>query len=147
MLRSRNLAVPIQASDVRQAVDTAVEILSTGGRKDFEPLAWLLKAAFHRKLAVATSSEWDWREAIQAVDHALAIAERGLMKLHIADCKIEFCRILTAQPRLLSTLKTKDFVWDLFPETKRCISSLNYGRRSVEIKSLADTFEAKPLSL
>ncbi len=103
-------------------LDRAVEGLRQAGQQDYLPLGLLARAALRRVAGDMTRSRAD-------LDEALAIAQRGGMKLYEADCHLEAARLhlaLNAIEPARASLAT----------AKAMIREMGYGRREGEVAAL-----------
>jgi len=105
-------------------LNTAVTNLEIAKRLDTLPVVLIARAALNRDLN-------NLNEAYADIDHAIKIAERGQMKLHIADCYLEYARLHLARG------EKEKFLQNL-QNAKKMIIEMNYHRRDHEVKELEE---------
>ncbi|MGJ0511705.1 alpha/beta hydrolase [Methylocystis sp.] len=107
-------------------VDAAVNGLRDAGRKDCQPLG-LLTRALYRVVA------GDFPGARDDLDEAYDIAERGPMKLHLADIHLHRARLFG-----LYAERPEKYPWDSpmsdLAEARRLIEECGYWRRKEELE-------------
>ncbi len=119
-------------------LDRAVEGLREGGRQDYLPRALFARAAVFR-----TSKEFE--RAWQDLEEAHEIAERGSMKLFLADYHLEAARL---------GIEEKNGHWSLvnghwektqehLKTAKKMIKDMQYHRRDPEIRELEEMMRRK----
>ena len=113
---------PSSVISAASELDQAVAGLRQAGQQDEMPLGLLARAALRRVTG-------DFDRARHDLDEALAIAARGGMRLHEADCHLEYTRLFlvmgdAAQAR------------EHFAVAKRMVAEMGYGRRDGEVVDL-----------
>jgi tetratricopeptide (TPR) repeat protein len=103
-------------------LEGAVEGLREAGQQDELPRGLIARAALYRHVG---EYEKAWRD----LEEAREIAERGEMKLHLADCGLEAARIWLAQK------KKKEARAEL-EKAKGLVEETGYGRRKGEVEEL-----------
>jgi tetratricopeptide (TPR) repeat protein len=106
----------------REYFEETVEGLRKAGVQDYLPRGLLVRAELYR-----VSGEF--KEAWRDVEEAREIAERGEMKLFMADCALEACRLLLAQ-------KQKGKAKEELKRAKELIEKCGYHRRDREVAEL-----------
>ncbi|HID99213.1 MAG TPA: tetratricopeptide repeat protein [Thiotrichaceae bacterium] len=101
-------------------LENALTNLEVAKRLDTLPVALIARAALRRYLNKIDDAYAD-------IDHAMKIAERGQMKLHMADCYLEYAR--------LDFVCGKEFLQNL-KNAKTMIIEMNYHRRDNEVNKL-----------
>jgi hypothetical protein len=99
-----------------------VEGLRQAGQQDYLPRGLLARAALRRLAG-------DLARARPDLDEALAIARRGGMKLHQADCHLEYARLYLA-------LGNRESARASLTTAKAMIREMGYGRREGEVAAL-----------
>lgn len=106
-------------------VNEAVDVLRRAGTQDHLPLP-LLTRALHR----AVTENFDG--AREDLDEAFEIAERGPMRLHLADIHLHRARLFG----LLANRPAK-YPWaspqDDLAEARKLVAACGYGRRTAEL--------------
>ncbi|MBI1760749.1 MAG: TIR domain-containing protein [Acidobacteria bacterium] len=106
----------------------AVDGLRQAGRLDYLPLGLLARAAWQR-LAGAGSDAGLAARAWRDVNEALRIAQRGSMRLHLADAHLEAARLCLAQRDATQARSHWEQARDLVAQT-------GYHRRDGEVEEL-----------
>jgi hypothetical protein len=96
--------------------------LRQAGRQDYIPFGLLARAALRRVTG-------DFDRARHDLDEALVIATRGGMRLHEADCRLEYARLFLA---LGDAAQAREH----FAVARRMVSEMGYGRRDGEVAEL-----------
>jgi len=100
---------------LRQAVDG----LRQAGHQEFLSRGLLARAELHRVVG-------DFAKAQRDLDEAFKIATRGGMRLHEADCHLEYARLHLA-------MGEKDKAQESWAKAKKMIEEMGYHRRDPEI--------------
>ena len=103
-------------------LDRAVVGLRQAGQQPYIPLGLLARAALRR-----VTADFDW--ARHDLDEVLVIATRGGMRLHEADCHLEYARLFV-------TLGDAAQSREHFAVAKRMVTEMGYGRRDREVAEL-----------
>ena len=108
-------------------LDQAVTGLRQAGTQDHIPRGLLARAALRRVTA-------DFDRARHDLDEALVIATRGGMRLHEADCHLEYARLFVAMGDAAQAREH-------FAVAKRMVGEMGYGRRGGEVAELEAALE------
>ena len=108
--------------DAKDYLDLAVQDLREAGYQDELPLGLLARAELHR-----VTSDYD--SAQRDLDEAREIAERGEMKLHLADYHLEATRLSLAQEKFIDAREH-------LTKAKQIVNETSYARRKPEFKAL-----------
>jgi hypothetical protein len=109
-------------------LDRAVAGLRQAGQQIHLPLGLLARAAFFRlRSAMGEADSYDRARA--DLNEAFAIAERGEMQLHLADCHLESARLALATGDRASARKA----WET---AKAMIEEMGYHRRDGEVAEI-----------
>jgi tetratricopeptide (TPR) repeat protein len=103
-------------------LDQAVVGLRRAGAQEFIIGGLLARASLHR-------IKGDFDDAKRDVDEAFAIADRGGMGLHLADCHLEYARLYLA-------MGEKDKAKTNLTTAKDMITRIGYHRRDKEVQEL-----------
>ena len=103
-------------------MDAAVEVLRRAAQQDYMALGLLARAALRR-------AQPDFRDARADLDKALSIATRGGMRLHEADCRLEFARLALAEG-------DRDAARKSLTAARRIVEETGYARRAPEVEEL-----------
>ena len=109
-------------AEAKDNLDLAVQGLREAGQQDHLPLGLLARAELHRVTK-------DYDSAQRDLDEALDIAERGEMKLHLADYHLESTRLRLAEGKLDEARGHLDVA-------ARIVGETGYHRRDDEIARL-----------
>jgi tetratricopeptide (TPR) repeat protein len=112
-------------------VNAAIDFLRRAGQHDDLPRGLLTRAHFRAVTG-------DFEGARENLDEAFEIAERGSMKLHLADIHLHRARLFGLVPRRPAAYPWTSPEADL-AEARKLIEACGYGRRREE---LADAEEA-----
>ncbi len=118
------------AGDVSKAeehLNQAVDGLRQAGQQDEIPRGLLARAALHRM-------KEDFASARRDLDEALSIAERGQMRLHQADARLEYARLDLAIGEVGEARAS-------LAEAKQSIEEMGYHRRDREVAELTAALE------
>ncbi|MDS4060405.1 MAG: hypothetical protein RKP73_17830, partial [Candidatus Contendobacter sp.] len=118
----------LTAADVRRAwseVEQAVAGLRRAGTQDYLPLGLLTRAWLWHLLGACTGSD----SAQADLDEAWAIAERGPMRLHMADIHLHRARLFHAATPYPWTSPRADLA-----AARKLIEQCGYGRRKEELE-------------
>ena len=107
-------------------VEAAVEGLCDAGQKDYVPRGLLTRALYR---AVAG----DFSGAAADLDEAFEIAERGPMRLHLADIHLTRARLFGLYEKRPASYPWESATADL-AEARRLIDVCGYGRRTEELE-------------
>ena len=110
-------------------LDQAVAGLRQAGRQDCIPRGLLARAALRRVTR-------EFNRARRDLDEALLIATRGGMRLHEADCHLEYARLFLA-------MGDAGQAREHFAVAKRMVAEMGYGRRDGEVAELEAALGAK----
>jgi len=110
--------------EARGYLDGALEGLRKAGQQYHLPRGLIARAALYRNTG---KYEKGWRD----LEEAREIAERGEMKLFLADCALEAVKILLAQK------KKKDARAEL-EKAKGLVEEMGYHRRDPEVEKLKE---------
>ncbi len=103
-------------------LNQAVDGLREAGTQHYLPLGLLARATFFRETKEFDLAQRDLTEVLE-------IAERGEMKLHLADCWLEFTRLLWDQGK-------KDPARKSLKKARELVEKTGYGRREEEASEL-----------
>ena len=103
-------------------LDQAVDGLRRAGQQEFLPLGLLARAALRRATGAHDRARAD-------LDEALSIATRGGMRLHEADCHLEYARLC------LATGET-EAAREHLARAKTMVAETGYHRRDGEVAAL-----------
>ena len=78
----------------------------------------------------------DFKKAQHDVDEAMSIATRGGMRLHEADCHLEYARLHLA-------MGEKEKARESLAKAKEMIQEMGYHRRDKEVKELEKQLKKK----
>jgi hypothetical protein len=117
-------------------VNAAVDVLRRAGTQDHLPRA-LLTRALHRAVTD------DFGGVREDLDEAQEIAERGPMRLHLADIRLHRARLFGLSPRRPPAYPWTSPRADL-PEARRLIEACGYGRRLGELEDAEAALRALP---
>jgi hypothetical protein len=109
-------------------LDQAVVGLRQAGQQDYIPRGLLARAALRR----ATG---DFERGRRDLDEALLIATRGGMRLHEADCRLEYARLFLA-------MGEAEQARGHFAVARRMVAEMGYGRRDREVAALEAALDA-----
>lgn len=112
----------------RDYLQQAVAGLREAGAQEFIARGLLARAAFHR-------SQNEFALASADLEEVREIAERGGMKLFLAEYHLEACRLQVASGKLQ---EAKDHL----EKAARMIEEMGYGRRKPEVEALRREVEA-----
>ncbi len=126
----------------RDNLNNAVEYLRKSGRQDVLPFGVLARAALFRMMQ-------EFHKAWVDLEEAQEIAERGGMKLYLADYHLEACRLLIDQlsaknykilangePVTITRKEMLSKLKDHFETAKQMVNEMGYHRRDKELESL-----------
>jgi tetratricopeptide (TPR) repeat protein len=113
---------PATLPKAERCLDQAVQGLREAGQQDDLPRGLLARAELHRFKRDGTAA---WRD----LDEAREIAERGEMRLHLADYHLESARLSLAEGN-------KDQACEHFAIAKQMVEEMGYGRRIPELADL-----------
>ena len=116
-----------ESNDFTQAetnLNEAVEDMRRAGAQEFIVRGLLARAELHRVRNALPKSKHD-------LDEAMTIAERGGMKLHMADCHLEYARLYLAMDK-------KEDARENLETAKEMIEEMGYHRRDVDVVELED---------
>jgi tetratricopeptide (TPR) repeat protein len=108
------------AAHLNQAVDG----LRQAGVQDYLPRGLLARAALHR-------AQGEFEKARRDLEEALAIATRGGMRLHEADCHLEYARFHLACNERAAARES-------LTRAKEMIEQMGYHRRDGEVAALEE---------
>ena len=111
---------------IAENLNEAVDGLRKAGTQDHLPRGLLARAGYYRVTG-------DYKRAWGDLEEAKEIAERGEMKLWLADYHLESSRVCLDEGR-------KEDAKGLYEEAKRLIEECGYHRRDKELKELAERF-------
>jgi tetratricopeptide (TPR) repeat protein len=114
---------PAVLPEAERCLNQAVQGLRDAGQHQELPRGLLARAELHR-------FKKDWPAAWRDLDEACEIAERGEMRLHLADYHLEAARLSLAEGN-------KDKAREHFTTAKQMVEEMGYGRRTPEIDELA----------
>lgn len=100
----------------------AVDGLRQAGHQEYIIRGLLARAELHR-------FKDDFKKALNDLDEAYTIATRGGMRLHEADCYLEYARLYLAQGE-------KDQAQEHLAKAKTLIEQMGYHRRDGEVKEI-----------
>jgi tetratricopeptide (TPR) repeat protein len=100
----------------------AVDGLRQAGQQDMLPLGLLARTELYRFTG-------DFKRAQNDLDEAFTIATRGGMRLHEADCHLEYARLYVA---MNDTGKAREH----FAKAKQMVEEIGYHRRDKEVQEL-----------
>ena len=103
-------------------LDQAVDGLRQAGTQDTLPLGLLARATLRRAMG-------DLERAQADLDEAFTIATRGGMRLHEADCHLEYARLYLARGE-------KDQARASLAAARKMVEEMGYHRRDGEVKEL-----------
>ena len=118
-------ALEEETSDFGRArgyLDEAVDGLREAGTQDYLPRGLIARTAFYRHAK-------EFRDAWRDLEEAREIADRGEMKLHLADCALEAVRLNLAEGK-------KDDARAELEKAKGLVGQTGYHRRDKEIQEL-----------
>ncbi len=107
-------------SKVRPNVESAIEYLRRARTQDHLPFALLTRAQLHRLSG-------DFQKAHHDLNEAMTIATRGGMRLHEADCHLEYARLFLTEGK-------KDQAREHLTKADTMIDDMGYHRRDPEIQ-------------
>jgi tetratricopeptide (TPR) repeat protein len=110
------------ASQAATHLQRAVDGLRQAGQQDDLPRGLLARAELH-------SFAGDFTRGQNDLDEAFTIATRGGMRLHEADCHLEYARLYLAQGK-------KDQAREHLAKAKALIEQTGYHRRDGEVKEI-----------
>ena len=110
------------SSPRRPSLDQAVAGLRQAGQQDEMPRGLLARAALRRVTRDFDRGRCD-------LDEALVIATRRGMRLHEADCHLEYARLFLAMGDAAQAREH-------FAVARRMVSEMGYGRRDGEVAEL-----------
>lgn len=113
---------PAALPEAERCLDQAVQGLREAGDQEFVARGLLARAELHR-------FRDDWTAARRDLDEAREIAERGEMRLHLADYHLEAARLSLAEGK-------KDQAREHFATAKQMVEKMGYGRRLPELADL-----------
>ena len=119
-----------QSGDYAQSethLDQAVTGLRRSGRQDYVPRGLLARAALRRVTG-------DTDRARADLEEAASIAEWGGMRLHQADCHLEYTRLHLAEGKV-------DQARASLATAKAMVEEMGYGRRDGEVEALENALE------
>jgi len=105
-------------------LDKAVEGLRKGNRQDHLPRGLLARAVLYRL-------QKDFTNAWNDLEEAQEIAERGDMKLHLADYHLEACRVCLAERKMIKA-------GEHLETAREMIGEMGYHRRDGEVEELEE---------
>jgi tetratricopeptide (TPR) repeat protein len=105
-----------------QLLDRAVSLFRQAGQLDYLPHGLLARAELFRALG-------DFGRARADVEEAMSIATRGGMRLHQADCHLEFARLLSAQD-------DKPKAREHLLKAREMIERMGYHRRDEAVREI-----------
>ena len=105
-------------------LNTAVKDLRQAGAQEFIVRGLLARAELHRVRR-------DFPKAQHDLDEAMRIAERGAMRLHKADCHLEYARLYLAMD------KKEDAINNL-ETAKKMIHKMGYHRRDKDVEEIEE---------
>lgn len=108
--------------EAERYLNEAVQGLRESGNQDDLPRGLLARAELHR-------FSKDWADAWRDLDEAREIAERGEMRLFLADYHLEAARLSLAEGK-------KDQAREHFTTAKQMVEEMGYGRRKPEVDDL-----------
>ena len=109
-------------SEAATHLDRAVDGLREAGAQEFIPRGLLARAEFRRVTGGHDRARHD-------LDQAFSIATRGGMRLHEADCHLEYARLHLATGE-------KDNARESWAKAKQMIEETGYLRRDADVKDL-----------
>ncbi len=116
------------------SLDRAVAELRQAGHQEFITRGLLARAAcFRLRGAIGEADGYDRARA--DLDEAFAIATRGEMRLHLADCHLESARLVLATGDRAAARKT----WE---QAKAMIEEMGYHRRDGEVAEIKACLDA-----
>ncbi len=115
-------------------VNVAVEILRRAGMQDYLPRGLLTRALYR-----AVTGDFDG--AREDLDEAYEIAERGPMRLHLADIRLHRARLFGLSPRRPAAYPWTSPRADL-AEARKLIETCGYGRRLGELEDAEAALQA-----
>ena len=131
-------------SQAKDYLNQAVAGLREAGRQDHLPRGLLARAHLYRKQS-------EFAKAWADLEEAWEIAERGSMRLFMADYHLEACRVLLAESERGASGKGQKATGkaqearEHLATAKKMIAEMGYHRRDPEVaeleKALADTFQ------
>ena len=113
---------PATLPEAEQRLDQAVQGLREAGQQHQLPRGLLARAELHR-------FKKDWPAAWRDLDEAREIAERGEMRLHLADYHLEAARLSLAGGK-------QDQAREHSATAKQMVEEMGYGRRTPEVDDL-----------
>ena len=127
----------LRASAFNQARDylqQAVAGLREAGYQYYLPLGLLARAACYR-------AQNEFAPAWADLEEAREIAERGEMKLFLADYHLEACRLCLAEGKAHGAEGKKEKAQKHLAVAKEMIEKMGYGRRKAEVEALQREIE------
>ena len=106
----------------REYLEGAVEGMREARQQHYLPIGLLARAALSRV-------EGKYKDAWRDLEEAKEIAERGEMRLHLADCALEAARLHLAEGQ-------KDDARAELEKGKGLVEETGYGRRDKEVQEL-----------
>jgi len=119
---------PATLPEAERCLDQAVQGLREAGTTHHVPRSLLARAELHR-------FKKDWTAAWRDLEEAREIAERGEMRLHLADYHLEAARLSLAEGK-------KDQAREHFATAKQMVEEMGYGRRKPELADLENQLGA-----
>jgi len=110
-------------------LDQAVDGLRKAGTQHHVPSGLLARGELYRFMK-------DFKKAQHDLDEAITIATRGGMRLHEADCHLEYARLYLA-------MGEKEKARESLVKAKEMIEAMGYHRRDKEIKELEKQLKKK----
>ena len=114
-------------------MNEALDFLRRAGAQQFLPHGLLTRALFRAMTA-------DFDGAREDLDEAFEIAERGPMRLHLADIHLHRARLFG-----LMASRPKDYPWvsprDDLNNARKLIDACGYGRRREELEDAEAAWE------
>jgi tetratricopeptide (TPR) repeat protein len=108
-------------------LNRAVDTLRQAGQQDYIPHGLLARAALYR-------AQGQFDRAQRDLDEALAIAQRGSMRLHEADCHLEYTRLHLAR-------EDRDAARACLAKARTMVAETGYHRRDGEVAELEEALE------
>ena len=112
-----------------EQLNRAVEGLREGSRQDYLPRAFVARAVLYRQ-------QKEFSKAWSNLEEAREIAERGGMKLYLADYHLEACRVCLDE-------RKKEEAREHLDNARKLIEETGYHRRDREVGEMEERLEGK----
>jgi tetratricopeptide (TPR) repeat protein len=121
-------------SQANDYLNKAVQSFREAGRQDYLPRGLFARAACYR-------AQNEFAPAWADLEEAREIAERGEMKLFLADYHLEACRLCLAEGKAHGAEGKKEKAKEHLAIAKEMIEKMGYGRRKPEVEELRKELE------